>query len=229
MPIAQCPRAVTARVTYDYLDNGIEYSPTGVIVSNEPGVIVSKIKLNDEGGNVNCRLYTLEIVVGQYSRTEPMQLGQRVDLFNDYIVEATVYGPIGEARIINVPTSNGTRQKIELFCRAPFGYFSGGCFTPDFYEIGILAGTRNNAHFLDPDNIRVQAIRYFTNPVPPCRFVVLDGTGYIYDRTESVCPSTTVTCEGTCLPGGARIGGCCVDCSDLTENLEAIRQAMRRL
>lgn len=228
MSIAQCPRAVLARVTYSYPSHLVESSSNGVIVSNGP-VVINKIKLNTEGGSVNCQLYDLEIVVGQYSRTEPMQLGQRVDLFNDLIVRATVYGPIGEVRIVDIPTYNGSRQQIELFCRSPFGYFTGGCYHPDFYSIGIPAGTRNSDHFLDPNNIRIQALRLSGDPVPPCRFTVLEGNSYIYDRTEVVCPSTTVTCEGTCLPGGARIGGCCVDCSDLTGNLEAIRQALRRL
>lgn len=162
-----------------------------------------------------------------------MQSGQRIDLFHDLVLPFTVYAPIGELKIFEKSTPwtyNGITQTLKLFSRSPFGYAPHlGCTTPDFYQIAILAGTRNLDHMLDSNNMRIQAIRPWRNPDPPCRFTVMDGNGLIYDRTEAICPFTAVTCEGTCLPGGSRIGSCCVDCSDLTGNLEAIREAVRRI
>ena len=241
----ECTNAVRASIEYDYGGDGSDPTKHGFIISNNPPVVVSVSQPSQ--GTVDCGIYSFQVVLAQYTWSQPNQQGVRSprDTRLDSALAFGAFDP-GEVTVITTPAPNtyyGVHQKVFLSSRGPYRGFER-CIARGTYQVidhvggSLIPGSApgsmgQNAFYplLDIPNVRIQGVSRVAGPPDPtpCTFTVIDASGLIYRRTEINCPTTIVRCEGTCLPGGSRIGGCCVDCSDLTGNLEAIRQAMRRL
>jgi len=241
----ECTNAVRASIEYDYGGDGSDPTKHGFIISNNPPVVVSVSQPSQ--GTVDCGIYLFSVVMPQVTWSLPNRQG--IETYRETrITGSLAFGPIIPNSVTVISTAApgtyyGVTQEIFLSSRGPFRGYER-CSSPGSYKTvddiggGLIPGapagsTAQNAYYplFDVANVKIQGVVRIDGPYDPspCTFTVIDTTGMIYRRTEASCPTTIVRCEGTCLPGGSRIGGCCVDCSDLTGNLEAIRQAMRRL
>jgi hypothetical protein len=226
-----CENSIQGLVQYQYLSHPHDdLNWNGLVISNNPPLTFTVRQLNQ--GSVACGAYKATVVIPEVTWTDRNKSGVQYPVGTRY-VEINAYGPIGNISVevrAYEPSYYGEYQVLRLRCN---GYYNGAgeCQPNGFYDVGLPNGGLGNAYYFDTANIRIQGITRLGGvvEVPPWRFTVTDGDGLIYDRTEDEEPSVAVTCEGYCAPGGSRIGNCCVDCSDLTGNLEAIRQALRRL
>lgn len=190
-------------------------------------VNVTAIQANQ--GTVSCKIYQFTVVRKRIHWTEPNRKGTKI-IKETIFTTAYAFGPIDllSIAIVETPapgTYYGVTQRYFLSCNGRWRGFEK-CQPPGVYE--ILEQAPSDFLF---ETIRIQGTIPNSGPPDPtpCRFRVTDNSGLLYDRTEAICPAWQVYCEGYCAPGGSRIGNCCVDCDDLTGNLEAIRQAVRRI
>jgi hypothetical protein len=223
-----CGDAVAAKITFSYPPGTVSGEESGLIISKKPGVLIQRFQPSESPGE-DCKRYAARVTIARYRHTQPGQQGERI-YGPDLTWSFSVYGPFSpELRIVSEPRGDsyhGIIQTVQVYCRSTFGYSYLGCTDPGWYT--ITSGAGYGSYILDPQQMRVHGISPLATPEQSFVFSVMDSTGLIYLRTESVEPSVLIECEN-CPPGTTRMGSCCLDCGGILSELAAMRSIVSQL
>jgi hypothetical protein len=225
-----CEGAREARVRFRY--NGGDWD--NVISRNPPVDYTFETILPSFGGRGQCSCvhYSGDVVIAQgfyYNHWTGNILFQSAGI---YRVSIQFLGPLAGIRLNPQCPNNNNNRCLEIQTRGLPGAQDGTCSELKFRSVPGQS-LRGNWTY-DDRTLTVENIRRIDNRPDDncgqnrCKFSVKDAMGTIYERIEDDCPAVTVDCN-ECPPGQSRIGNCCINCNEITQQIRDIQELVRQL